>query len=117
MNTGALASLGEAGARADPREALKLHRKSLEEVHDSKLERTSFDLRLRHEVAKIALLDRHEGRLLVIKAKVYLADRAVAVLLYENLGDIGALIHVAAILHHVFAVDEHDDVGVLLDGS
>src|SRR3989338_4773347 len=64
------------------------------------------------EIAEVALVYREEGRLLFVETQFYFPRGAVAVFLYQNFGDTGA---VGILGHLVFAVDEHDHVGVLFD--
>src|SRR6185312_5927084 len=76
----------------------------------------ALDARLRDEIPEVALVDGLEGGLFVVEEEFHLTDRAVAVLFDEDLRDI-VLFILGAVSDHVLAVNEHDDVRVLLDGA
>ena len=66
----------------------------------------------RHKVAKVRFLDRAEGGALFVEEKVDLPRRAVAVLFDKYFGDVG-LFCAAIRIHFIFAMDEHNHVGIL----
>ncbi len=103
--------------RADARELLKEGSETVDRVrHASKRSVVAFNDRLRSEITEVAFIDRLEGRFLFVEKELDFADRAVAMLLDKDLGDVGLFI-LGAVTDHVFPVDEHDDIRVLLDGA
>ena len=68
--------------------------------------------RVSFEGAEVALVDRKEGRLLVVKEELHLTHGTVAVLLHQDFSDIGTI---GFVVHLVLTVDEHNNIGILLN--
>ena len=63
----------------------------------------------------VVFVKRHKTEKLGVEVKFDLADGAVAVLGYKKLGNISRFVIVVILLVIIRAVEEHDEVGVLLD--
>ena len=65
----------------------------------------------------MVFVEGHEAEKLGVEVEFDSADRAVAVFSDDELGDVGVFVAFFALIIVVGAVEEHNKVGVLLDGA